>query len=141
MGSSNGMVGRSWDWLRFCSMNGGIHANMNGLFGCIVPGGKTVNGKADYCFAHGEPLTGAGVEPTCANGKSGCVGFRRGDFRLYDSSPAQGLVTYPEEEWGHVPLDMDGNAIGAVSLAGNTAGAHQRPVDGLTPPGAVLLVR
>ena len=125
--------------IAFCSIVGTCAGNT--YFGSILPGGAgKVQGSANMCFAHGEPFTGSATD--CKNGKSRCLRYARGDFRLRDDSPCLGMVTVdPEADRNYLTLDMDGNPLKLDSLAGNTAGAHQMWSVHYEPQGFLMFIR
>ena len=113
----------------------------NYYIGSIVPGGFAVNTTvgAQYCFAEGSALSG--TTTGCSNGKSKCVSYHKGDFRLRDDSPCLGMVTFDVERYrSYATLDMDGNPLDLRSLAGNTAGAHQKWSVHYEPRGVMLII-
>lgn len=132
----------------FSSVKGGCFMGTanggNPYYASILQGGQTYSSTrgALQCFFHGDMWTasGSGKVEDCEAGRSKCVNFTDGDFRLKGNSPALGMVTLdPVKCFQYVSLDMDGNPLKFSSLAGNTAGAHQNW--SVEPGGLILLVR
>lgn len=123
----------------FCSIVGTCAGNT--YFGSILPGGAgKVRGSTNVCFAQGELFTGSATD--CKNGKSRCLSYAKGNFRLRDDSPCLGMVTVdPEADRDYMTLDMDGNPLKLDSLAGNTAGAHQMWSVHYEPQGFLMFIR
>ena len=133
----------------FSSILGTCDATSNSknlYLACLLSGGVTCASPAGarYCFFHGDMWTtsGSGKVVDCQNGKSKCVSFAKGDFRLRDDSPALGMVAFdPVDYLEYATLDMDGNPLKLDSLAGNTAGAHQMWSVHYEPHGLIMVVR
>ena len=143
--SSCAVVG-SPTYVHFSAVKGRLHANAH-FYASILGGGQTIGtsgGYAKYCFAHGDPLTGTtgSAIQNCLNGKSRCLNFSDGDFRLRSDSPAIGMVTFdPSAYYTALTLDLDGNLPPLDTLVGWTAGPRQQASVEWHPRGATMVIR
>ena len=142
--SSCAVVG-SPTYVHFSAVKGRCHASAH-FYASILGGGQSIgtgSGYAKYCFAHGDPLTGSTgtAVQNCLNGKSRCLDFLKGDFRLRSDSPAIGMVTFdPSAYYTALTLDLDGNLPPLDTLVGWTAGPRQQASVEWIPMGLMLIV-
>ena len=130
-------------YLYFCGVKGLCHAKTR-CYASIVQGGQTFGsgavGAVRYSFAHGNAFSGTVAE--CLSGKSRCLDFAHGDFRLRSDSPAIGMVTVSPVAWHDaLTFDMDGNMLPMDSIDGWTAGPRQLASAEYVPRGLMLLLR
>ena len=143
--SSYAVAGAS-SYVYFSAVKGRCYTGSH-YYASILDGGQSIgtgSGYAKYCFAHGDPLTAASgtAVQNCQNGKSRCLNFPGGDFRLRSDSPAIGMVTFdPVVYYAALTLDLDGNLPPLDTLAGWTAGPRQQASVEWHPRGATVVIR
>ena len=143
--SSYAVVGTS-SYVRFSAVKGRCNTGSH-FYASILGGGQSIGtsgGYAKYCFAHGDALidaTGTAVQ-NCQNGKSRCLNFPGGDFRLRSDSPAIGLLTFdPDTYYAALTLDLDGNLPPLDTLEGWTVGPRQQASVEWHARGATFVIR